>query len=160
MANKELNLEEKVWVKNLCNWNLYFPRMESIGEVKLPANGRIRLSRAEIQSQVFNNNVMFAGDDGQGSHARIYIEDKPLRVELGFESEDKDEQMVLTEDVAKQIFDYKTQKTFEKHVKEKVKTQAEKAFIMEQAKKQKLNDYEKISFLEEYTGMKLDKSDK
>lgn len=151
MAN--VNLEEKVWVKNLCAWNLYFPRLESNGEVKLTANGRTRLSKAEIQSQVFNGSKMFVGTDNKGSHARVYIDDKDTRVLVGFEDEEsKEVQQVLDKDVVEKLLSYKTQASFEKNVKDKVKTQAEKNFLIEEAKRQKLNDYGKISFIEEYTG--------
>lgn len=153
MSNE--NLDEKVVIKNLCAWNLYFPRVESLGEVKVAANGRMRLTKAEIQAQVFAGNKMFVGTDGQGSHARIYIDDKITRQLVEFEQEE--EQQVLDRESVKELLAYKTQKAFEKNVKEHVKTQAEKNFLIEESKKQKLNDFEKINFIEKYTGYKFEK---
>lgn len=154
---KELDMDKKVEIKNLCDWDLYFDRIETNGSVRIPKNGKLRLSRAEIQAQVYDNNVMFSGSDGEGSHARIYVEDKDTRVLLGFEQEDsKEVQHVLDADTVKKILDYKTQNAFEKNIKEHVKTQAEKNFLVEESKRQKLNDYDKISFIEEYTGFKFD----
>lgn len=154
----EVNMDKKVEIQNLCNWDLYFDRIETNGSVRIPKNGKTRLSRAEIQAQVFDNNVMFVGTDGVGSHARILIDDKDTRVLVGFEEEDAtSKQQVLDPEVVEKLLGYKTQKAFEDNVKKKVKTQAEKNFLIEEAKRQKLNDYEKISFIEEYTGYKFDK---
>jgi hypothetical protein len=155
MANE--NLEEKVWVKSLVGWNLGFSRIESQGSVQLTANGRIRLTKAEIQAQVFNGSKFFGGTDGRGTHARIYIEDKDTRVLVGFEDEEsKEVQKVLDEEIVGKLLAYKTQSTFEKRIKEEVVTKAEKNFLVEQAKKAKLNDYDKIKFIEDYTGYKFD----
>ena len=157
MANTD-NLDEKVVVKNLCAWNLYFPRVESIGEVKFSANGKMRLTKAEIQAQVFADNKMFTGTDGKGSHARVYIDDKDTRVLVEFEEVDsKESQQILDKGTVTKLLAYKTQSSFEKNVKELVKTQAEKNFLAEESKKQNLNDFGKISFIEKYTGYKFDK---
>ncbi|MCM3274532.1 hypothetical protein M3691_38165, partial [Paenibacillus elgii] len=83
----ELKLDEKVNVKNLCNWDLYFYRIESVGEIKVPPNGFVRLTRHEIQSQVFNGNKFFVGIDGNGAHPKLYIDDKATRILVGFETE-------------------------------------------------------------------------
>jgi len=151
---------KKVWIKNLCNWDLYFGRIESNGEVRIPANGKLRLPIAEIQSQVYDQNIMFVGLDGHGSHARIFIDDKETRVHLEFEEEDnKSKQEVLDKDVVKKLFDYKTQKSFEDNVKKKVKTQAEKNYLIEEAKRQNVNDHNKIKFIEKHTGYKFNEDE-
>lgn len=150
-------MDKKVEVKNLCDWDLYFDRIETNGSVRIPRNGKTRLSRAEIQAQVYDNNVMFVGVDGEGSHARIFVEDKDTRVLLGFEEKDGKEQQVLNPETVEKLLSYKTQSAFEKNVKAKVKTQAEKNFLIEEAKRQELNDYEKINYIEKYTGYKFDK---
>lgn len=161
----KINLDERVVIKNLCDWALYFSRIESNGEVKVPPKGKIRLSRAEIQAQVYNNNVFFVGIDGEGSHARIFIEDQDTRVMLGFEDVEtnKDgskkvvsEQKVLDEETVKKIIDYKRKDYFEKAIKEHVKTAAEKRFLVEEAKRQGINDYDKIKYIEDYTGIKFE----
>lgn len=150
------NLDEKVLIKNLCEWDLYFPRIENPGDVKIPQKGVTRLSRGEIQAQVFANNSMFSGTDGKGNHAKIYIEDKETRVLVGFEDEDsKETQKVLTPERVKEILEYKQQKTFEKKIEEEVVLDSEKVLLIEEAKRQKVNDYDKIKFIEEYTGHKF-----
>ena len=45
---------------------------------------------------------------------------------------------------------------FKKKVQEKIKSHAEKARIVEYAKTNKINDHDKIKFLEQYTGFKLE----
>jgi hypothetical protein len=152
-----IDLNSRVSVKNLCEWDLHFPRLERSGDVKLVAKGVNRLEIGEIQAQVFANNTMFTGLDGKGSHAKIFIEDKETRVFLGFEDEEgKEPQNVLTSEKIKKLFEYKSQSTFEKHVKENVILESEKLILVEEAKKLKVNDYEKIKFIEEYTGFKFE----
>lgn len=153
-----VDLNKRVTVKNLCEWDLYFPRIERSGDVKLVAKGINRLEIGEIQAQVYASNTMFTGTDGLGSHAKVFIEDKDVRVFLGFEDEEgKEVQNVLTPEKIKKLFEYKTKSTFEKHVKENVLLDSEKLLLVEEAKKLKVNDYEKIKFIEEYTGFKFEK---
>jgi hypothetical protein len=153
-----IDLNSRVVVKNLCEWDLYFPRIERVGDVKLIAKGINRLEIGELQAQVYANNMMFTGIDGIGSHAKIFIEDKDTRVFLGFEDEEgKEIQNVLTSDKVKKLFEYKTQSVFEKHVKENVLLESEKLLLVEEAKKLKVNDFDKIKFIEEYTGFKFEK---
>ncbi|MCY9038617.1 hypothetical protein MOE77_17035, partial [Bacillus inaquosorum] len=100
---------------------------------------------------------MYVGTDGQGSHAKIFIDDKETRVHLGFEAAENDsEQEVITPERIKQILAYKTQKTFEENVTKDIKLESEKAQLFEIAKKEKINDYKKIKFIEEFTGFKFD----
>ena len=160
-----LKPEDKVLVKNLCAWPVYFARQEGRGEVKVVENGNIRLTVEEIESQVNVGNKMFVGEDGRGSNARLYIDSKELRVHLEFErdkavpTDDEDapptEQKVLTEDAVKKLLALKTQATFEKRVKEDVVTTAEKAKLVEVAAKTKLNDHKKLQFIEEYAELKV-----
>lgn len=154
---KNISMEERVWVENLCAWDLYFKRLEGHGDVRIPAKGRTRLERLEIQAQVYNKNPFFVGVDEKGSHAKIFIDDKDTRVLVGFESDDtKEEQNILTKKKIEKILNYKTMGTFKKYIKENVVTNAEKAMLIDVAKSIKLNDYEKIQFIEEYTGLKFD----
>ncbi len=151
-----LNMDERVPVKNLCDWDVYFDRIETVGTVKIPRKGIMRISRSEIQSQVYDRNPFFVGLDGKGSHAKVYIDDKPTRVIIGFEDEEsKEKQQILDTERINQILEYKTMNTFKKRIQEEVKTHAEKATLVEEAKKAGLNDHEKIKFIEEYTGFKF-----
>lgn len=151
-----LNMDEKIQIKNLCNWALSFKRIDSVGEILIPANTTMRIARGEVFSQVQSNNVLFTGTDGLGSHARIYIVDKDTRVELDFESEDgKRTQNIISDEKIKEIFAIKTKVAFEKAIKENIVTTAEMSVIAGDVKKFKLNEYDKVKFIEEYTGLKV-----
>ena len=146
----------KVKLKNLTSWILTFKRINAVGDVVMPPNSIITLSEDEVMAQIYNGNKLFVGDDGKGSHARIYIDNENLRINAEFESKNTGKtQEVLTDKVLKEIFDEKTLTKFKETVKSKVKTQAEKSKVVEYAKKSKLNDHDKIEFLEKYTGFKL-----
>ncbi|MBS4162197.1 hypothetical protein GWP49_34665, partial [Klebsiella pneumoniae] len=148
-----IDLDKKISIKNLCAWDLYFKKLESHGDFRLPANGIRQITVGEVQSQVYDNVKMFIGTDGKGSHAKVYIDDKETRVHLGFEAEEKgSEQNVNTPERIKQILSYKTLKAFKENIENEIKPESEKAQLIEVAKKEKLNDYEKIKFIEEYTG--------
>ncbi|MGA4713154.1 hypothetical protein [Bacillus safensis] len=150
-----INLDKKIKIKNLCSWDLYFKKIESHGDFKLPANGVRQITLAEVQSQVYDNVKMFVGTDGVGTHAKIYIDDKESRIHLGFES-DNSTQNVIDQEAINKILAIKTQKSFEDNVKKSVKSDAEKAQLFEIAKSADINDHSKIKFIEEYTGFKFD----
>jgi len=147
--------DEKVWVRNLCNWIVCCPRITSVGDIHIVPNGRLSLTAEEVMGQIYNHNVLFCGETGDGSHARIYVESKDIRVEAGFET-DTDEQEVVTDDKIKAIFDTKTTSAFKKAVEKSINTEGEKNKIIEVAKKLKINDYERIKYIEEYTGYKFE----
>ncbi|QNR65521.1 hypothetical protein IAQ67_16700 [Paenibacillus peoriae] len=155
VTSDTLNLDEKVSVKNLCNWDVYFSRINSVGDVKIAAKGQVRLSREEIQSQAYNGNKLFVGKDNNGSHARLFVEDQPTRVLLGFENE-TEKQKILTKEFLADIFKIKAKKEFENSIQLNVQTQAEKFAVIQYAKETKFNDLAKVKFLEEYTGYTLE----
>lgn len=152
-----VDTNKKVSLKNLTNWNLTFKRINSLGDVIIPPNGKVTMPCEEVMSQIYNNNRLFVGENGKGSHARIFIEDEEIRLEAEFESKDnKKSQEILTDEKLKEIFALKTLVSFKKNIQEKVKSQAEKSKVIEYAKTVKLNDHDKIEFLEKYTGYKLE----
>ena len=152
-----VDTNRKVSLKNLTNWNLTFKRINSLGDVIIPPNSKVTMSCEEVMSQIYNNNRLFVGENGKGSHARIFIEDEEIRLEAEFESKDnKKSQEILTDEKLKEIFALKTLVSFKKNIQEKVKSQAEKSKVIEYAKTIKLNDHDKIEFLEKYTGYKLE----
>ncbi len=154
-----VDANKKVTLKNLTGWVLTFKRINSLGDVIIPPNGKITMLAEEISAQIYNNNRLFTGDDGKGSHARIFIEDEEIRLEAEFENkEDKKSQEILTDEKLKGIFSLKTLVSFKKNIEEKIKSQAEKAKVIEYAKTNKINDHDKIEFLEKYTGFKLENS--
>lgn len=150
---------KKITLKNLTNWILTFKRINSIGDVVIPPNGKITMFADEVMAQIYNNNRLFVGEDGKGSHARIFIEDEDIRIEAEFEDKKiKKEQEVLTDKQLKDLFAIGTLSYFKKKVQEKIKSQAEKSKIIEYAKKHNINDHDKIEFLEKYTGFRLEKA--
>lgn len=152
----ELNLEQKVTVKNIAGWTVGFARIDSIGDVTITADGSTKLSRNEIIAQVQNGNRLFTGVNGDGSHATLFIDDDATRKEVGFDSEDgKSKQLIFNDELVKQLFALKTQNTFQKNLTETIKTRAEKYAIIQAIKRLKINDYSKIRFVEDYTGFKV-----
>jgi hypothetical protein len=159
LTQENINLDEKVSVKNLCGWDVYFSRINSQGDVKVASKGIVRLSREEIQSQVYNGNKLFTGKDGNGSHARLFIDDKTTRLLIGFDNEDST-QKVLDKAAIVDIFKIKGKKEFETTIQTNVETQAEKFAAIQYAKDINFNDLAKVKFLEDYTGYKFDDSTK
>lgn len=153
---EELNMDQKVTVRNLAGWTVGFRRIETQGDVTIPKEGTVRLSRSEIIAQIQSGNRLFIGIDDRGSHATLYIEDELTRLEVEFDSkEEKRTQLILNSDLVKKLFDYKTMKTFEDKLHEYVVTRAEKFAITQIIKKLKLNDHEKIRMIENYIGYKV-----
>ena len=161
MATKvveELNLEEKVTVKNIANWAVGFRRKtEMEGDISIAPNGQVRLSRNEIIAQVQTDNKLFSGTDGMGSHATLFIDDEATRKELDFDSEDgKRKQLVFSDELVKNVFAIKSQSAFEKNFQETFFTRAEKYAVIQAIKRLKINDYSKIRFAEKYTEYSVD----
>lgn len=153
---EKLNLDTKISVRNIAGWTVGFRRIETQGDVTIPHNGAVRLTRSEVIAQAQSGNRLFTGVDGMGSHATIYIEDEPTRLEVDFDNkEEKRTQQILTADIVKKLFEYKTMKTFEDKLKECVVTRAEKYAITQIIKKLNINDHEKIRAVENYTGYKV-----
>ena len=152
-----IDSNKKIILQNLTSWDLTFRRINTLGDVIIPAKGKITMMSDEVMAQIYNNNRLFVGEDGKGSHARIFIEDEEIREEAEFESkENKQKQEVLNKDQLKSLFEIGTLQYFKKKVQEKVKSQAEKAKIVEYAKLNNINDHDKIDFLQKYTGFKLE----
>lgn len=147
-----LNLEQQVTVKSIAGWETGFKRMLTVGDVRIPSKGSIRLTRNEIISQVHNGNALFNGIDGRGSHATLLIQDDETLEEVGFSSDKQ-----FSDELVKKLFDIKNQDEFEYELKNKVVTRAEKYALMISIVKQRLNDFSKIRFCENYTGHRIDK---
>lgn len=161
MATKvveELNLEEKVTVKNIANWTVGFRRKtEMEGDISIAPNGQVRLSRNEIIAQVQTDNKLFSGTDGRGSHATLLIDDEATRKELDFDSEDgKSKQLVFSDELVKNVFAIKSQSAFENTFRETFFTRAEKYAVIQAIKRLKINDYSRIRFAEKYTEYSVD----
>ena len=153
---KELNMDQKITVRNIAGWTVGFSRIETNGDVTIPPEGTVRLARSEIIAQAQNGNRLFNGIDFRGGHATLYIEDEATRIELEYDSKsEKRTQQILTEDVVKKLFEYKTMKTFEEKLRETVVTRAEKYAIVRMIIRMKINDHDKIRAVENYTGYKI-----
>lgn len=151
---EEVRMDEKVSVSSIAPWITGFARIITIGDVSIPPNGTVRLSREEVLAQGQSNNKLITGIDGIGSHATLYIEDAWLREELGFDT-DETKQQVLTKELVKTIFEKKTMPQFKKEIEENVVTRAERFSLLNMIKTLKINDYNKIAFCEEHCGAKL-----
>jgi len=150
-----LDLDKRSKIINLCPWAVSFVLPNSNSEIILDANKTITINNGELVTLAENHNVMFWGTEN-GNHARIYVDNDEFRKYVGFDDpENKMTQFVLTNEECQKILDLKTDKPFEKNVKEKIVLEHEKAIFMEYCKKNKLNDYGRIQFLEEYTGKKF-----
>ena len=151
-----MDMNAKSKIKNLCPWNISWSRYTLDGDEFIKSNQVAYIANSEIETQVQNGNTFISGTDGIGSHARVYIENPEMREYLGFDNkEEKRVQLILNDARCKEIFEYKTFGTFEKHVKTEVVTNQEKAMIINYAKKTKINDYDKIKFLESHCGIKF-----
>jgi hypothetical protein len=155
---KKVDLDEKVTIKNIASWNVGFARLSDMrGDVIVPANGSVRLSRNEIIMQTQNGNRLFLGTDTIGSHATLFIEDRYTRIEVEFESQDgKRKQDVLTDEKVKSMFEIKSEKSFNDSLTKNIVTRAEKYALVQMVKRLKFNDYSKMILIEKYTGYKFD----
>lgn len=151
----DFNMNENISIKNLTNFPVGFRRINGNGEVNLPPSTSILIDRAEVISQVQSKNILFCGEGYDVSHAYIFIDDKPTRIYVGFETEGKP-QSIITEEKIEKIFETKSQKNFEKAITELAVTFAEKKMLVDTIKKLGINDYNKIKFVEKYTGMKIE----
>ena len=147
---------KRVIVHNLAPWQVSFARKTMLGDVVIPPNGKMFLDEQEIKMQYYSNNVLFVGTDGNGAHARIYIEDAAIRKELNFESEDGTvTQNIVTDELLKKIFGYKRQADFEKAIREHIVAHFEKFMLIDFIQRNEINDYKKIRFAEDYAGVKV-----
>lgn len=152
----ELNMEEKVTVRNIAPWSVGFPNLVGRGDTVIAPNGTTRVKRDELSDQISSGNKLLTGFDDYGSHATIYIEDADTRKLFEFDSEDgKRTQNVISKEKIQKWFDLKTMSAFEKNIKENVVTRSEKAYLLKAIKELKLDSYEKIAFCESYCLFKL-----
>jgi hypothetical protein len=148
--------DKRSMVKNLCPWAVSFRLENSNSEALIEPNKSLSINNAEIETLVENGNVMFVGT-GNGEHSRVYIENEELRKYFEFESEDGSvKQNILDKEKLEKIFSYKTIKTFKEHIEKEIVANHEKHIVMEYARKINENNYDRIKFLEEYTGLKFD----
>ena len=151
------DMSENIKIKNITNFPVGFRRINGQGEVNIPPATTIICDRAEIISQVQSGNIQFCGENHDVSHPYIYIDDKETRIYVGFETETT-EQSIISEDKIKAAFAIKTNKAFEKAITELAVTFSEKKLLVDTIKKLEINDYNKIKFVEKYTGMTIEEN--
>lgn len=150
-----LDMDKRSRVINLCSWAVSFTLPNSKAEILLDGGKSTIINNSELVTLADNQDIMFYGTK-DGNHARIYVDNKDFREYVGFDNaEEKRTQFILTDEEFQKIFDLKTDTAFEKNVKEKVVMSHEKQNIVIYAKKNKINDYNRIKFLEGYTGIKF-----
>lgn len=133
-----MELTDKVLIDNLCNWPLYFRRLNGIGDIRIPAKvkGYAMLDVAEVQMQIQSGNRMFVGNDPAcpGSHARLYIADESQRKALFGIEDTVGDVLVLNAETVKQLLAIKKKDEFNARLTALVTNDAEKKMIAEIAK--------------------------
>ena len=143
---ENLNYEEKVTIRSIAPWNTGFVKSETNGEINLAPNGTARISRAEAIAQFEKGNKLICGD-GTGNHATIYIEDEKTRKYLGIQ------QTVISDKFIRSLFAIEGVADFEKAISETFYTRAEKSMLINNIRKYKYNEYNKVRFCEIHCGM-------
>lgn len=149
MAENQMNTRIKL--TNLAPWPVTFQRLNHLGDVTIQANGTAMVEREEVEAQLYNNNKMFVGTDGQGAHAHIIFDDKALKEQFNF----PEEQNVLTDAVLDKLFAYKQQAAFERNVNEYVVRDYEKHRLIDYIQRKKVNDFSKVRYIESLVGVSV-----
>ena len=134
-----MELTDKVVIENLCDWPVYFKRINGVGDVKIPARVKnfSTLDVAEVQAQIQSGNNLFIGGNTErpGDHARLYIVNAEQRTALlGGDTPTDDDAVVLTVDTVKELLAVRTKKEFNERLAALVQTDAEKKMIAKVAK--------------------------
>jgi hypothetical protein len=130
-----MELTDKVYLDNLCDWPLYFRRLNGIGDIAIPAKAKnfTGVDVAEAQMQIQSGNHMFIGTDGMGGHARIRIvDDEQRKALLGYD--DGGDAIALTADSLRELFAVKRKDAFQQQLEALVTTNAEKRMVQRLAK--------------------------
>lgn len=136
-----MQLTDKVLINNLCSWNIYFKRLNGVGDIRIPGGAKnfAALDVAEVQMQIQMGNNLFIGDglERNGDHARLYIVDDEQRKELlGLTVGDSNEDVtVLNEDTVTELLSIRSKEKFNERLQALVKTDAEKKMIVDIANK-------------------------
>ena len=151
IAKKELDLSRKVNVRNVTDLDTYFRCIERPFDAKVAKKSKVLFPIGEVMSQIYAKNPDFVGIDGKGGHATFYIEDKEVRVEAGFDSEDgKNTQEIIDEKAIIKLFEIEKNESFLKALKSNVRTVGEKQTLREILLNGKVNEHDKISIAEKY----------
>ena len=153
MENTErtLDLSRRVTIRNTTNIDTYFRYALKDADAKVAKKARLSISVEELIAQADNANPDFVGYNRDGSHATFYIEDKEMRVYLGFETDDgKVKQEVIDEQAIIDLFDAANLTTFINQLKSKVVTPGEKQTLRDIIASDKVNAHDKIELATAY----------
>ena len=151
--NMERLMNTRFAIKNICPWAVSFRLQTTNGDVYLDAGKKTTLIGQEIITLCENSNVLFSGT-GNGDHARIYIEDAEMRKYVGFETREA-KQKILDDTRMDEILSFKTINTIQRNLEKYIVAEHEKHIFMDFCRKRKLNDFDKITAIEEHTGLKF-----
>jgi len=134
-----MNLTDKVLINNLCDWPLYTPRMNGVGDIVIPARVKnfAMLDVAEVQLHIQSNDPLFVGNNPArpGDHARIYIVNDEQRKKLfGYADDVEDDVVTLTADAVKKLLSIRKRDEFKAQLEALVTTDAEKKMVVRIAK--------------------------
>lgn len=151
-----IDYSKKVVVRNLINANVAFRGIDTQRDIVISPLSKTPLPISEVMAQIYAGNKLFVGTDRKGSHARLYVEDKEIRIEAGFETEDNTvQQVIVDESTIKALFDIKTASAFKKALASKIKTEPEKQLIISVIQSGNVNDYDKVKMVEDYLGRNI-----
>ncbi len=151
----ELDYNKTVVVMNLSNANTGFKAIESTRDIVFPPFAKKTLKISEIMAQIYAGNICFVGEDGKGSHAIFYIDDKEVRINAGFESDSENsKQLIIDESIILDLFS-KSKSIFKKSLSDIIKTENEKMLLQQMIKDNKISDYEKIKIASELLGINV-----
>ncbi len=125
-----------VLVNNLCDWPLYFKRIDGQGDVTIPPNAKRfpLLSFEEVQAQIQTGNQMFVGSDQMGNHPRIQIIDEEQRKALfGMDGVETPPPVVVDLEAVKALLAIRSKTKFNEQLQAIVQTNAEKKMLVKLA---------------------------
>ncbi len=149
------DMSKNIMIKNVTSFPVGFRKISGEGEVNIPPYTSILISRSEVVSKVQSRSTLFWGETQDGKHPWIYIDDKETRIYTGLETE-TEPQSIIDEKKISDAFGLKNMSAFKKAIEELAVTFAEKKMLVEAVSKLNFNDYKKIKFIEEYTGMTVE----
>jgi hypothetical protein len=142
---------ERVTVRNTTSIETWFKCLEKSMDAVVPPKGRIPFPISEILLQCESHNPDFVGYNYDGKHATFYLEDKDLRIYLGFESENgKNKQEVIDEQSILNMFDAANLATFVDLLKDKIVTNGEKQTLRDVLESGKVNAFDRIEAAKSY----------
>jgi hypothetical protein len=151
MENNGLDMNKRVTVRNTSNIENHFRFVERTADAVVAPKGKIVMPTSEILAQIDSGNVLFCGYNRDGKHASLFVEDREVRVFVGFESDDgKQKQEIIDEQAIVSIFDANNLKNFYSQLQDKVVTMGEKQTLKDVLASDKVDSHEKIKIAEAY----------